>query len=251
MLKAVLFDLDNTLIIYDEVEFFKLYFPMVASWFKDLISPDKFAEKLMQATLDMHQNDGSVSNRERFLKAFCQGTGWDRQDIWKRFDGFYAQDWDRLMDTTTVPNCSREVLEGVQEHGLKTVIATNPIWPLRAQLRRLAWAGLDGLQLSLVTNIDNMSFCKPKLGYYEQVCGLIGERPESCLMVGDDPANDMVAARIGMKTYLTRDSLDHVESPREVSKQVIGNDLEGIPPATFEGPLCLVTRAVENLLQLD
>jgi FMN phosphatase YigB (HAD superfamily) len=249
MLKAVLFDLDNTLIIYDEVEFFKVYFPMVADWFKDLISPDKFAEKLMQATIEMHGNDGSVSNRQLFLTAFCKGTEWSSNDICTLFDSFYRQDWDRCRALVSVPACAREVLLDAERKKLKIVIATNPIWPLGAQLKRLSWAGLDDIDVSLVTNIDNMSFCKPKLGYYRQVCSLIGEEPENCLMVGDDPAADMVAAKIGMKTYLTVDSLDHVESPRELSKQVIGNDTEGIPPAMFEGPLSCVPEAVATLLR--
>jgi FMN phosphatase YigB (HAD superfamily) len=249
MLKTVLFDLDNTLIIYDEVEFFKVYFPMVAGSFKDLISPDKFAEKLMQATMLMHQNDGSVTNRELFLEAFCRGTDWSSDDIWDRFDTFYRQDWDKCRELVSVTACAREVLLDIQRRKLKIVIATNPIWPLGAQLKRLAWANLDGIDISLVTNIDNMSFCKPKLGYYRQICSLIGEEPGNCLMVGDDPAADMVAAKIGMTTYLTVDSLDHVQSPRELSKQVIGNNTEGIPPATFEGPLSCVPEAVVALLR--
>jgi FMN phosphatase YigB (HAD superfamily) len=120
--------------------------------------------------------------------------------------------------------------------------------PLNAQCKRLSWADVDGIELDLVTHINNMSYCKPKLGYYRQICELIHERPEDCLMVGDDPANDMVAANIGMKTYKTLDSLDRNDKPLELSKQVIGNDTEGIPPADFEGPLACVPEAVEKLL---
>jgi FMN phosphatase YigB (HAD superfamily) len=248
MLKAVLFDLDNTLILYDEVKFFQVYFPLVADWFKDLMPTDKFSEKLMQATIVMHKNDGLVTNRELFLKEFCKGTNWDADDIWKRFDTFYQQDWGKIKETISSQDCARDVFQYVQDKHLKIVIATNPIWPLTAQMTRLAWAGLDDMDIALVTNIDNMNFCKPQLGYYRQICQIINVAPEECLMVGDDPANDMVAARIGMKTYLTVDSINHIESPRELSKQVIGNDLEGIPPADFQGPLCCVQEAVASLL---
>jgi len=249
MLKAVLFDLDNTLVLYDEMSFLKSYFPMAAAWFADIIPAEKFADKLLQATMIMQQNDGTMSNRERFLAAFCQGTGWSKDDIWSRFEKFYAQDWDRFKDTIAVNDCAKEVFLDVRRRNLKIVIATNPIWPLIAQMKRLQWAGLADMDFALVTHIDNMGYCKPQLGYFRQISEKIGEKPEDCLMVGDDPANDMVAAKIGMKTFLTVDSLDHVETPLEVSKQVIGNNMEGIPQPNFKGPLACVPEALDKLLR--
>ena len=93
-----------------------------------------------------------------------------------------------------------------------------------------------------------MSYCKPQLGYYRQICQLINVKPEKCLMVGDDPANDMVAARAGMKTYQATDSRAYSQKPLAISKNVIGNDLEGIPPTDFSGPLTDVPRAIDTLL---
>ena len=51
-----------------------------------------------------------------------------------------------------------------------------------------------------------MHYCKPRLEYYEEICYKIKEKPENCLMVGDDPVNDMVVGKMGMKTFLTTDS---------------------------------------------
>jgi HAD superfamily hydrolase (TIGR01509 family) len=248
MLKAVLFDLDNTLIFYDEMKFANLFFPGVAARFADLIPQDKFAERLMVATLEAHKNDGSMTNRELFVSEFIKGTDLNPGQVWQRFEIYYDQDFDSIKDTVTAPDNARRVLQSIHDRNLKVVVATNPILPLNAQRKRLSWAGLDGVSLALVTHIENMSYCKPQLGYYRQVCQLIGEKPEDCLMVGDDPANDMVAALIGMKTYKTIDSLDHSEKPLELSKHVIGNITEGIPPADFEGPLGCVPEAVDCLL---
>ena len=249
MLRAVLFDIDNTLILYDEAKFLQSYFPMVAARFKDIIPEDRFADKLMQSTLVMQQNDGSMTNRERFLSDFCRDTDWSRDDIWSRFENFYLEDWDKLKDAVKVPDHLRDVFAVIGRIDLKIVIATNPIFPLVAQMKKLEWAGLGDIDAVLVTNIDNMSFCKPQLGYFRQICQEIDEKPEDCLMVGDDPANDMVAAKIGMSTYLTVDGLDFQEIPREISKQVIGNDTEGIPPPNFKGPLACVPQAVDILLK--
>lgn len=248
MLKAVLFDLDNTLIFFDELKFANLFFPMLAARFADVMPADKFGERLMLATLEAQKNGGAMTNRELFLKEFCKGTQLTGAEVWQRYEQFYDGDFDRIKETVTAPEHAREIFEFIRKEGLKIVIATNPILPLSAQNKRISWAGLDGIEIALITHIDNMRFCKPHLGYFRQIAGLIAEEPEDCLMVGDDPANDMVAALIGMKTYKTIDSLNHIEKPLELSKQVIGNSTDGIPPPDFEGPLSRVREAVLALL---
>ncbi len=249
MIQAVLFDLDNTLILYDEMKFAAHYFPRITRRFEDLFPADEFGERLLKATLGTHQNDGSKTNKELFLDLFCAGLKNSRQEIWQRFDDFYENDFDWFGEIITAPAESLDVMRELQRMKIRVAIATNPILPLVAQLKRLAWAGLGSIDFALVTNIENMNYCKPNLGFYRQVCQILGERPEDCLMVGDDPANDMVSARIGMKTYQTEDSRKYVEKPLQLSKQVIGDKTEGIPPADFTGTLAGVPQAVESLLK--
>jgi hypothetical protein len=59
----------------------------------------------------------------------------------------------------------------------------------------------------------------------------------------------MVAASTGMKTYQATDSRAYSQKPLEISKNVIGNSLAGIPPTDFSGPLADVPEAVDALLQ--
>jgi len=250
MLKAVLFDLDNTLILFEEMKFIRGYFPALAARFADIMPEGQLADKLMKATLELHKNDGRKSNREFFLESFCDGLGVKGDEVWARFETFYMEDFDAFRDTVTAAPGAGEVFRHVHNRGLKLVIATNPLWPLIVQQKRLLWAGLGDTDIDLITHIDNMSYCKPQLGYFRQICELVGLKPGECLMVGDDPANDMVAARTGMKTYQATDSRSYSEAPLEISKQFIGNNLEGIPPADFSGPLADVPRAVDSLLGL-
>ena len=58
------------------------------------------------------------------------------------------------------------------------VLASNPIFPLDVQMKRLAWAKLDHLPFELVTHIENMSFCKPRIEYYLEISQKIGEPPK-------------------------------------------------------------------------
>ena len=170
--------------------------------------------------------------------------------MWARFEQFFSLDFDIFKNAVTAAPGAGEAFRHVKDRGLKLVVATNPIWPLVVQKKRLAWAGLGDVEVDLITHIDNMNYCKPQLGYYRQICRLIDVQPEECLMVGDDPANDMVAAKVGMRTYQTTDSRAYSQKPLEVSKKVIGNDLEGIPSPDFSGPLADVPRAIDNLLGL-
>lgn len=249
MLKAVLFDLDNTLILFEEVKFLSGYYPVLSARFAGIFPDGQFAERLMKATIELRNNDGSQSNRELFLGAFGDGLNVNRDEVWARFEQFFSHDFDIFKDAVTAAPGAGEAFRHVKDLGLKIVVATNPIWPLVVQKKRLAWAGLGDIDVDLITHIDNMSFCKPQLGYFRQICQLIEVKPEECLMVGDDPANDMVAARTGMKTYQTTDSRAYSQKPLEISKNVIGNNLDGIPPANFSGPLADVPEAVNALLQ--
>lgn len=250
MLKAVLFDLDNTLILFEEEKFLMGYYPVLAARFTGIFPDGQFAKSLMDATVALRDNDGSRSNRELFLEAFCGGFNVDRDEVWSRFEQFFSLDFDIFKDAVSAAPGAAEAFRHAKGRGLKIVVATNPIWPLVVQQKRLGWAGLGDIEVDLITNIDNMSFCKPQLGYFKQICRLINVTPQECLMVGDDPANDMVAAKVGMKTYQATDSRVYSQKPLEISKNVIGNNLDGIPPADFSGPLAEVPRAVDSLLGL-
>jgi len=249
MLKAVLFDLDNTLILFEEEKFLLGYYPVLSARFAGVFPDGQFAEKLLKATVVLRDNDGSKINRELFLGVFCDGLKVSRDEVWSRFEQFFSLDFDLFKDAVTAAPGAGEVFRHVKGRGLKIVVATNPIWPLVVQKKRLAWAGLGDIGIDLITHIDNMSYCKPQLGYFRQICELINLKPEECLMVGDDPANDMVAAKIGIKTYQATDSRAYSQKPLEISKNVIGNNLDGIPPADFSGLLADLPQAVNALLQ--
>jgi len=74
-------------------------------------------------------------------------------------------------------------------------------------------------------------------------------KPEACLMVGNDPVNDMIVARIGMKTYLVTEEGKVNETAIELSKKIRSNKTFDIPKHDFEGPLTSVPQAVNALLR--
>lgn len=247
MLKAVLFDLDNTLIHYSEREFFEQYVAKLMPVFADIIPTEKLLPLLISSTMGLLNNDGSVSNAERFMDMFSAGCESRRAEIWERFVKFYDDGYDQFQSLVTVAEGVRQVFLRLKEDHLKLVIASNPVWPLKVQTKRLTWAGIGDLELDLITHIENMSYCKPRVEYYQQTCAMIAEDPVDCLMVGNDPVNDMVVARIGMKTYMVTDGHSDLELSRRIHHHAPGE----IPEPDYRGPLTDVTNIVLALMAGD
>jgi len=248
VVRAVLFDLDNTLIHFSERRFFESYVPQVWRYFSDIMPIDLFSQKLILATQALLKNNGQMSNAECFLNVFCAGYEEHKDEIWERFMRFYENEYEQFRALVSVPRAVRRVFLQLKRKGVKLVIASNPIWPLQVQMKRLSWAGLGDLQFDLVTHIENMSYCKPQIQYYQEICSKIGEIPEACLMVGNDPVNDMVVANIGMKTFLVTEGANFDESALELSRSIVPDVPTEVPPPDFRGPLSRVPDAVAALL---
>ena len=92
-----------------------------------------------------------------------------------------------------------------------------------------------------------MSFCKPRIEYYLEISQKIGEPPETCMMVGNDPANDLTAAHTGMKTYLTDDSKGAGRVRVDTRGILQTLQLTDIPDPDFKGPLSKIPEAVSAL----
>ena len=142
MLNAILFDLDNTLILYDEIEFYKAYFPRISRAFIDIWPPDEFRTRLIAATVSLLHNDGSKTNAEYFLDEFANGCPQRRGELWQRLIGFYATEYDGIQVPIALPALLHEVIDRLLAKGLKLVVASNPIFPLNVQMKRLGWASL-------------------------------------------------------------------------------------------------------------
>jgi len=245
MLRAILFDLDNTLILFDEARFSREYFRRIETVFADLMPADTFRKRLITATHALLQNNGEMTNAEYFIRAFNEQSANRRDKLWRRFLHFYETEYDKIKVNVTLPDDLHETFDKIVRTGLKLVLATNPIFPINVQIKRLAWAGLDHSYFDLVTHIENMSFCKPRIEYYLEICMKIDVPAQDCLMVGNDPINDMIAARAGLKTYLTDDSKDSFRVTLDVSEGLLKDQILHIPEPDFKGPLsdvCLVVQ---------
>lgn len=251
MLKAILFDIDNTLILFNEITFFRNYISKIYRSFTDLMPFELFKNKLLTSSQDLLENNGEVSNAESFMNSFSRGFENYKEDIWNRFINFYETEFSKFETLTTPVKGVSDIIPKLQKQNFKLVIASNPIWPLSVQMIRLGWAGIQDINYHLITHIQNMSFCKPQLEYYWEICNKINEKPEHCLMVGNDPFNDTIVGKIGMKTFLTDDSNGIDNSSLLLSRKIGNSNSSTITEPDFTGPFHQILDAINFLLKTD
>lgn len=210
MVRAVLFDLDGTLVHYDFDAFLNEYFAALSTRLADMVEPRRLVAQIIRSTDAMVKNlDPAKTNQQVFAEDFFPQIGIPEGVLMPVFDDFYRRDFPLIKHRLGVRAhpAARRMIETLLSRGLDVVIATNPVFPLIAIEERMRWGGLDGLPYRLVTSYETMHFCKPNREYYGEVLELIGRTPQECLMVGNDVEEDIVAGTLGMKTYLVQDFL--------------------------------------------
>ena len=200
-IKAILFDLDGTLLDSNMNVFLPHYFKLLTARVSHILPPDEFMAHLIQASNAMVANDGRATNEEVFAAAFYPLIGHPREKVESVFLDFYTKDFPALRQYTHRRPEARQVVQQAFDLGYDVVIATNPLFPLTAVQQRLEWAGVADFSYRLVTSYENSRASKPNLVYYEQILESIGHRAVACLMVGDENM-DMVAAHLGCLTFL-------------------------------------------------
>lgn len=248
MLKAILLDLDNTLILFDELKYYEAYFKRLNAFFGDDFTPDELRTRVINGTMGLARNNGEKTNLDCFLEVFAKDLDVDASQLWERFMVFYREAYDSIPVTVTVPEGLHDVLARLRRSGLKLVIASNPIFPVIAQEKRLGWGNLEPAWFDLFTHMENMRYVKPTADYFLQTCQLIAEEPTACLMVGNDPVNDMAAAKAGLKTYRTTDAAGIDYASLTITDEQRKKRPGEIPEPDYEGPLAGVTAVVEKLL---
>ena len=127
------------------------------------------------------------------------------------FDKFYEENFDDVKSVCGFNPNSARIVRDLKSKGIRTVLATNPIFPSIATEKRMAWAGLSPTDFELFTSYENISYSKPNLKYYEELLRRLNLNAEDCLMVGNDVGDDMVAENLGFKVFLLTDCLINKE----------------------------------------
>ena len=201
--KALLIDFDNTLVLFNEDEFLVAYAKLAYPYLAEYFDETTFFQKLLQSTLYMMHNDGRQLNVAAFTNNFIADTpSLSFEECIDRFQSFYNDSFNQLGTTVKVVPFGRQLIQQAIDAKLQVVIATNPIFPEKATEIRLSWVNLADLDIAFSTHAENMSYCKPKLEYYQAILEHLTYRPEDCIMAGNDRVSDMAASALGIHTFL-------------------------------------------------
>lgn len=205
MFKAMLFDLDDTLLANSIATFIPAYFEALGEYMAHLIPPERLVSEIMRATKAMEENDGTgPTNEEAFAAVFYPAVGYEREELEPIFVRFYIEEFPKLRALTHPITDARLLVEWAFERDLQVVIATNPVFPRTAVEQRLEWANVPVTEFAytLVTTFENMHATKANPFYYQEIVAKLGCEPKECLMVGDDWKRDMMpAATAGIPIY--------------------------------------------------
>lgn len=209
MIKAVLFDLDDTLLSINLTAFLGRYVNGVSGLLARASGKNrvKIGYTYGRAWLacEGERRDDSLTNEQLVNKIMLESCGIPLDDP-------VIADMIECYEQTVVPHLGGGVVRAVPKKGahkavdtawnlgLTCALATNPVVSYTCDLARMRWAGFVPEEFALISHAGNSTRAKPWASYYEEFCGKLGVSPAECLMVGNDARRDFAHPECGLRT---------------------------------------------------
>lgn len=223
-IKAILFDLDGTLLQMDQDSFVNKYFGSLISFLaRRGFEPKKLARAMGISIEGMIKNTGGGTNEEVFWSIFSREYGKNMTPEIPLFEEFYNTEFDSVSVVAEPTPAVPELIRELKSRGYMLILATNPVFPLIATKKRALWTGVDISDFELVTSYENSYYSKPNIDYYKAILSSLSLSADECLMVGNDVSDDMIAKSLGMKVFLLTNHL--------INKD--GEDINNYPNGDF------------------
>ena len=207
-MKYLFFDLDGTLLPMNYEEFIKGYFSELCKKFVPLgYEKEKLIDGVWTGTKQMVLNDGNKTNEEVFWSAFHNIFGDRVYEDKYLFDEFYQNEFDNVKSYCGYEEKMNSIIKKLKQKDFSLVIASNPIFPMVAQLKRMKWAGLDEKDFQYITSYENSHYSKPNPKYFNEIINTLNINKEDCIMIGNDALEDAASVDVGIDFFLLTDCM--------------------------------------------
>jgi FMN phosphatase YigB (HAD superfamily) len=150
----------------------------------------------------MESEDSTRTLQEVFDAFFYPKLGTTRDAMLELIEDFYDNVFPNLAQHTRLRPDAVPLIDWALSRGYRIAIATDPLFPRKATVQRLRWAGLESDRFELVSTYEHFHFTKTHPAYYAEVLGRMGWPEGPILMVGNDVERDLIPAhRLGLKTF--------------------------------------------------
>lgn len=206
MIKAILLDLDNTLLQNPDRDFATAFLGQLKAHFAEQLDDAGASTQFHQAlrSLSDTARNGQQTNLDRIVEAMGISDLDQTERITASINNFYTGPYHHLQSCIQPVAGAADLIHQLRDAGYTLVIATNPFYPTTAIQERMVWGGLptDDDLYALITGADVMHFCKPDPAYYAEILGRVGVEPDEAIMIGDSQRNDIRPAQtLGIRTY--------------------------------------------------
>jgi FMN phosphatase YigB (HAD superfamily) len=223
MVKALLFDLDGTVLDLEQDYFSKLYFDALCKYL-NVADPTQFVKDLRGSITQMVNDDRAILNIDKFFSYFLPKVGLERKDIFDKLTAFYKSEFSVASKAAKFKPEIIQALEIAKEKGYELILATNPFFPLVAIKERLKWAHVDPNIFKHITSYENSSYCKPNPKYFLEILNRNNLKIGEVLMFGNDPYEDGTSTVLNIPFYLLTDDVVERDNPYQPNYQ--GNSAE-------------------------
>ena len=209
MIKAVLFDLDGTLLPMNDDEFISTYFKLLCNKLSCLeYEPNKLTQTILKGTYVMMQNNGSKTNEQAFWDYFVSVYGEEKLKDIPFFDSFYTNEFKKVKSICKENDKAKDLILFCKNNFDFVILATSPVFPKCAVLTRMDFINLKEEDFNLITTYEDFHYAKPNPNYFLEILNKFNLKPEEAIMFGNSELEDLYAAtNAGIKTYLVGDDI--------------------------------------------
>lgn len=210
-LKAVVFDMDDTLLSINLSAFIAMYAMDEADLLAQISRKrtftlfSAFAASMLDLNNGARSEDDTRTNYQFFAEGLERRSGVPLTepailDVLEFYEREILPGKNDRMVNARPREGAREAVNVVLSHGYRIALLTNPSFSRACIECRMGWGDILDMPFELITTWKNSTRCKPDAGYYREALDKLGVAPEETLMVGNDPKRDLPDPTLGLQT---------------------------------------------------